>query len=38
VMGQHIEAISQSGGQQSAIEEMKEVIASLTEKPEYAIA
>ena len=37
-MGQHIEAISQSGGQQSAIGELKGVIASLTEKPEYAIA
>ncbi|MBE9012192.1 hypothetical protein IQ250_18490 [Pseudanabaenaceae cyanobacterium LEGE 13415] len=36
-MGQHLEAIAQSGGQYSAIEEMKAVISSLTQKPEFAI-
>lgn len=37
-MGQHLEAIAQSGGQQSAIGEMKAVIASLTQKPEFVMA
>ncbi|GAP96789.1 pilus motility taxis protein HmpF [Leptolyngbya sp. NIES-2104] len=37
-MGQHLEAIAQSGGQHSTIEEMKGVIASLTQKPEFVMA
>lgn len=37
-MGQHLEVIAQSGGQHHAIEEMKEVIASLTQSPQFAMA
>ncbi|MBD1842119.1 hypothetical protein H6F89_01570 [Cyanobacteria bacterium FACHB-63] len=37
-MGQHLEAIAQSGGQYHAIGEMKAVIASLTQSPQYAMA
>jgi len=37
-MGQHLEAIAQSGGQYAAIEEMKAVISSLTQKPEFVMA
>jgi chromosome segregation ATPase len=36
-MGQHLEAIVQSSGQHSTIGEMKGVIASLTQKPEFSI-
>jgi len=36
-MNQHLEAITQSNGQHLAIEETKGVIASLTQKPEFAM-
>lgn len=34
----HLEAIAQSGGQQSAIDEMKQAISNLTRNPEFAMA
>ncbi|MEP0917408.1 pilus motility taxis protein HmpF [Leptolyngbya sp. DQ-M1] len=37
-MGQHLEAIAQSGGQHHVIGEMKAVIANLTQSPQYAVA
>ncbi len=37
-IGQHFEVIAQSSGQHSAIEEMKGMIANLTQKPEFASA
>ncbi len=37
-MGQHVEAIAQLSGQQGVVEEMRESIATLTQKPEFAMA
>jgi hypothetical protein len=37
-MRQHLEVIAQSGGQHSAIEDMKRAITELTRKPEFAMA